>query len=104
MGACDVFLGVDLGGTKVLALAARADGTTLASAVAETPSQESAGRIVAVMAETARAAMAQAGLDTDAIAAVGVASAGAIDTRAGNARPRSSASDDVHTLVAAMLS
>ena len=83
MSANDVFLGVDLGGTKVLALAARPDGTTLASAVAETPSRESAERIVAVMAETARAAMAQAGLDTDAIAAVGVASAGAIDACAG---------------------
>ena len=47
MGASDAFLGIDLGGTKVLALVARpVDGTTLASAVAETPSRESAKCIV----------------------------------------------------------
>ena len=83
MGTGDAFLGVDLGGTKVLALAARPDGTTLASVVAETPSQESAGHIVSIMAETARAAIDQAGLDMDATTGVGVASAGAIDARVG---------------------
>ena len=104
MGTGDAFLGVDLGGTKVLALAARADGTTLASAVAETPSQKSAGRIVAVMAETARAAMAQAGLDTDAITGVGVASAGAIDARAGTLVHAPQLPTMSNTPVAAMLS
>ena len=84
MSASDVFLGIDLGGTKVLALVARpADGTTLASAVAETPSRESADRIVSVMAETACVATSRAGLGMDAVAAVGVASAGAIDFRTG---------------------
>ncbi|MYD97083.1 MAG: ROK family protein [Gammaproteobacteria bacterium] len=83
MSTCDAFLGIDLGGTKILALAARPDGTTLASVAAETPSRESAERVVAVMTETARAVMSQAELDATAVAAVGVASAGAIDAGTG---------------------
>ena len=83
MTSGDAVLGIDVGGTKILALAARPDGATLASAVAETPSRESAERIISAMAETARAAIAQAGLDADAIGAAGVAAAGAIDARAG---------------------
>ncbi len=80
MTAADAVLGIDIGGTKVLALAARPDGTVLASAVAETPSRESAERIISAMAEVARAAMANAG---HSIGAAGVAAAGAIDARAG---------------------
>ena len=83
MTANDAVLGIDIGGTKILALAARPDGTTLASAVAETPSRESAERIISAMAEVARAAMANAGSDTDSIGSAGVAAAGAIDARAG---------------------
>ena len=60
-------LGIDVGGTKILALAARPDGTTLASAVAETPSRDKAERVISAMAETARAAMTQAGLGTNDI-------------------------------------
>ncbi|MCY4583710.1 MAG: ROK family protein [Chloroflexi bacterium] len=83
MSATDAVLGIDIGGTKILALAARPDGTTLATAVAETPSRESAERIISAMAEVARSAVANAGLTTDAIGSVGVAAAGAIDARAG---------------------
>ena len=83
MTANDAVLGIDIGGTKILALAATPDGTTLASAVAETPSRESAERIISAMADTARTAMAYAGLDADSIGSVGVAAAGAIDARAG---------------------
>ncbi len=83
MTATDAVLGIDLGGTKILALAARPDGTTLASAVAETPSRESAERVISAMAETAREAMANAGLSAETITSVGVAAAGAIDAREG---------------------
>ncbi len=83
MSTDDAFVGIDLGGTKILALAARPDGATLATAVSETPSRGSTERMVTVIAETARAAMHQAGLGANDIAAVGVASAGAIDTRTG---------------------
>ena len=83
MTANDAVLGIDLGGTKILALAARPDGTTLASAVAETPSRESAERVISAMAETAREAMANAGLNADTITSAGVAAAGAIDAHEG---------------------
>lgn len=83
MAADDAVLGIDIGGTKILALAALPDGTTLASAMSETPSRESAERIIAAMADTARAAIADAGLEESAIRSVGVAAAGAIDARAG---------------------
>ncbi len=81
--ADDILLGIDLGGTKVLALAATPDGEILASHVAETPGGGSAERVVAAMADTARAAMAGAGVDPAAIAAAGVAAAGGIDAREG---------------------
>ena len=83
MSANEAVLGIDVGGTKILALAARPDGTTLASAVAETPSRESAERVISAMAETARAAMTNAALGADSIGSAGVAAAGAIDARAG---------------------
>ena len=83
MATDDAVLGIDIGGTKILALVARPDGTTLASSLVETPSRESAERIISAMAETARGALAQAGLDADAVRAVGIAAAGAIDPHAG---------------------
>lgn len=103
MSTDDAVLGIDLGGTKILALAARPDGTTLASAVAESPSRESAERIISAMAETARTAMANAGLDASSIGAAGVAAAGAIDARAGTIvhSPHLAAMDN--TPVASML-
>ena len=76
-------LGVDLGGTKTLALAATPDGEALASAVRETPSRESAERIISAIADAARAAMREAGLGPGDVAAAGVAAAGAIDAREG---------------------
>ncbi len=79
----NVVLGIDLGGTKILALAATPDGVTLASEVAETPARETPERIISAMADTARAAMTNAGLGPEAIAAVGVAAAGAIDSKEG---------------------
>ena len=81
--ADDVLLGIDLGGTKVLAVAATPDGEILASHVAETPRDGSAESVVAAMADTARAAMAGAGVDPAAIPAAGVAAAGGIDAKEG---------------------
>ena len=77
-----VLLGIDLGGTKVLALAATPDGAVLASEVAETP-RASAESVVAAMADTARRAMSAAGVAPEDVAAAGVAAAGAIDAREG---------------------
>ncbi len=79
----DVFLGIDLGGTKILALVAARDGVPLASEVAETPRSNSAAVIVEAMADAARAAMASAGADAGSVDAAGVAAAGAIDAGEG---------------------
>lgn len=76
-------LGIDLGGTKTLALAATPDCEVLASAVSETPSRESAERIISAIADAARAAMREAGLGPGDVASAGVAAAGAIDAREG---------------------
>ena len=83
MGADKPVLGIDLGGTKILALAAAPDGDVLASAVSETPSKESAERVISAMADAARAAMREAGLSSGDVGAAGVAAAGAIDVREG---------------------
>lgn len=100
----DVVLGIDVGGTKILALVAQPDGTTLASAVEETPSRESAERIISAIAKTARTAIAQAGVDTDSIHSAGIAAAGAIDARAGTIVHSPHLAAMSNTPVAAMLS
>ena len=104
MATNHAILGIDLGGTKILALVAGADGTPLATAFASTPSHDSAERIITEMADVARAAMAQAGLEDGAVLCVGVAAAGAIDAVAGTIvhSPHLAAMDN--TPVAAMLS
>ncbi len=104
MTANNAVLGIDVGGTKILALAARPDGTTLASAVAETPSRDKAERVISAMAETARAAIAQAGLGTNDIGSAGVAAAGAIDAHAGTIVHSPHLSTMSNTPVVAMLS
>lgn len=102
--AGDAVLGLDLGGTKILALAATGDGAVLGSAVRPTPSHDSADRIIAAMAETARAAIAQAGLGPGDAVSVGVAAAGAIDARAGTVVHSPHLAAMSNTPVAAMLS
>ncbi len=84
----NLVLGIDIGGTKILALVAKPSGDIIASEVAETPRTDSADIIIAAMADIARAAIASAGVDPAGIraagvAAAGVAAAGAIDAKEG---------------------
>lgn len=78
-----VYAGVDIGGTKLLALIAAPNGALLATAVAPTPSAEPADAIATAMDEAIRDALTQAQLPSSALQAVGIASAGAIDSARG---------------------
>ena len=77
------FVGIDLGGTKILALAADAAGAVLGRALASTPAAEGPVAIADALASTAAGALADAGLPHTSIRAFGVAAAGAIDIAKG---------------------
>lgn len=72
-------VGIDLGGTKTLAVAARPDGKILARRRVETP--EGRDAVVAAMIEAARGALAAAGVET--AAAIGIGAPGPMDPAAG---------------------
>ena len=74
-----LYLGIDLGGTKVLALVGTADGQTMGEGLVATPADEGAERVVEAMIRAAEQALASAHSDIGALAGAGVASAGAID-------------------------
>jgi len=74
-----LFLGIDIGGTKILAIIADADGSVLGRALNPTPSEQQPDAIVAAMATTADQALADANLPRASVVAAGIASAGAID-------------------------
>ena len=78
-----VFLGIDLGGTKVLALAADAQGKVLGRAVASTPAVDGPDAIADALASTAAGALADGNVELTNVRAFGVAAAGAIDIRKG---------------------
>jgi glucokinase len=71
------YVGVDLGGTKVLALAATGDGHVLGTALAATP--EGGDHIIAAMATVVEEAVGNAGLRPTGVACIGIAAAGGID-------------------------
>ena len=77
------YLGLDLGGSKVLALVATADGQVLGEALLPTPASEGPARVVQVMMQAAQQATASAGVDPGTLGGAGVAAAGAIDRRRG---------------------
>ncbi len=82
--ADSLYLGIDLGGTKVLALVGTSDGQTLGEGLVVTPADEGAERVVAAMLHAAEQAVAAALVDIGTLAGVGIASAGAIDYNHGS--------------------
>ncbi|MHC4947192.1 MAG: ROK family protein [Planctomycetota bacterium] len=74
-----LFLGIDLGGTNMQVGVVDADGGIAGRARARTPAREGSDAIIDAIAATARAACAEAGVETASIAAVGIAAAGAVD-------------------------
>ena len=78
-----LYLGLDLGGTKVLALVATAEGHVLGETVLPTPATEGPMGVVQAMAEAAAQAMAAARVEPSAVRSTGVAVAGAINQKLG---------------------
>jgi glucokinase len=75
--------GLDLGGTKVQAVVVGDGDDVLGSARQPTPTSGGPSDVAAAMAVTLREAAEQAGVDTAALAGVGVGSPGAVDDGAG---------------------
>jgi glucokinase len=79
-------LGVDLGGTKILALVIDRRGRVVGRARERTRAEEGIGPVVARIAHAARFALRRAGVTQRRIAAAGIAAPGVIDPVAGLVR------------------
>src|SRR3954470_19649178 len=75
--------GIDLGGTKIQAVIVNGRGTVVGDARHPTPVTGGPPAVAAEMAETLREAAAAAGVETSALASIGVGSPGQIDARRG---------------------
>ncbi|MFN2187027.1 MAG: ROK family protein [Anaerolineae bacterium] len=82
-GTAPYVVGMDLGGTKILAAIVDAEGRLLAEAKRATKAPEGPDAVIRRMAQTARKAARQAGIDWSAIAGVGVGAPGPIDPESG---------------------
>ncbi len=80
------YIGVDLGGTKILAAVVSHQGEILSQAKNPTPAKQSPDAVIARIAETAEGAVRQAGLAMKDIAGIGVGAPGVIDTARGLVR------------------
>src|ERR1043166_2160200 len=72
-------LGIDLGGTKVMAAVFDAQGNILSRARAKTPAWRDADEIFQTVARTSEHAVERAGLTNDQLGAVGVGTPGPLD-------------------------
>ncbi len=79
-------VGIDLGGTKILAGVVDAEGRILARAKLRTQADRPAAEVIASIGEAVRSAVAQAGLSMEQISAIGVAAPGVLDAAAGVVR------------------
>jgi len=76
-------LGIDLGGTKILAGVVDDHGRILGSAKRKTRAERGADAVIERIARTARDAVAETGLDMSAIRAAGIGAPGVADYRTG---------------------
>src|SRR3954454_2238029 len=76
-------LGIDLGGTKILAAVVADDNTLLGRAKVATPATEGSDAILRAILSCVDAALAGAGLDRGAIVAAGIGSPGPLDVETG---------------------
>lgn len=72
-------LGIDLGGTKVLAAVVDRDGNIIARARAKTRAWRDDEEVFHTIAQTGHRALEEAGVDLDHLAAIGIGSPGPID-------------------------
>ncbi len=76
-------LGIDLGGTKILAGVVGSDNTILGRAKRSTPAKEGSEAILAAIVECAHEALQAAELDISEITAIGVGTPGPLDVERG---------------------
>ena len=76
-------IGLDLGGTKIQAVAIRRGATVIGSARRDTPHRGGPEAVIAALADSAREVVATAGATLAEVSGVGVGSPGAIDKDAG---------------------
>ena len=76
-------LGIDLGGTKVLAGVVGADNTILSRAKRSTPAKQGAEAILAAVVDCAHEALDSAGVPLNEIAGVGIGTPGPLDVERG---------------------
>ncbi len=78
-----LYTGIDLGGTKILVLAADALGGVLGDARMPTLATQGPESVIARIVDAVRATAAEAGVEVAQLAGVGVSAPGPIDTTAG---------------------
>jgi glucokinase len=78
-----LYIGIDIGGTKILAIVATAEGAIVGRAIHDTDAARPVDAIIASIGDASRDAVADANVDPSRIVAAGIAAAGAIDTRSG---------------------
>jgi glucokinase len=78
-----LLLGIDLGGTKILAAVANPHGKVLAREYSATPAQKGPEAVVQAILETAHRTLAKAGITTAHLAAIGVGAAGTSNPHTG---------------------
>ena len=76
-------VGVDLGGTKILAGVVSADNRILGRAKRNTPAKEGGPAILQAMTECVTEALDRAGVNREDVAAGGIGSPGPLDVSAG---------------------
>lgn len=79
-------IGIDLGGTKILAAVVDAEGRILARAKMRTQARRSSSQVIDRIAEAAQEAANSARVSFDRIAAIGIAAPGVLDAEAGVVR------------------
>jgi glucokinase len=79
-----LYVGIDVGGTKTLAVVGDATGRVQGHAVNPSKADQAADVIVDVIVQTALEAVADAGVESAFIHGAGIAAAGAVDPRRGN--------------------
>ena len=82
-GVAPFVVGMDLGGTKILAAVVDAEGRILAESKRATRADEGPDFVIKRMARTARKAARQAGINWTAVTGLGVGAPGPIDPESG---------------------
>src|SRR5947209_13303027 len=83
MAAAKLYGGIDLGGTKIEAAVIAAPAKVQGSARHPTPTEGGPQAVADVMTQAMREACEQAGVQTSALAGVGVGSPGIVDPQSG---------------------